>query len=161
MIKQYLPALPVFAFLLASSIACKKQTDGLVQLDLLPHGMPIVIHAPENPAIRKMDFAIMRDLTVVKGPDFNVQIFEADLMTRNTEEIRNRLLNDVKANRYFSKVLQEDAAGFVYETQVDSNYINYGFRHIRLQGDKEYVFQQGLGGRFSLEAVQRMYKAVQ
>ncbi|RLD18025.1 MAG: hypothetical protein DRI69_11070, partial [Bacteroidetes bacterium] len=63
--------------------------------------------------------------------------------------------------KYYQKIMSDDDQGFIYQTAIDSTYINYGFRYFRLQGDKEYVFQTSLGGKYTLEAVQQMYKAVQ
>jgi hypothetical protein len=100
-------------------------------------------------------------VTVIQGDDFNVQIFESEATIRDLATIKGRLLKEVKENPYFYGVVREDPSGFIYENHVDTNYINFGFRHVRIQGDKEYVFQQGLRGKFSKEAVEMMYAAVQ
>ncbi|HLF64777.1 MAG TPA: hypothetical protein VI603_13530 [Saprospiraceae bacterium] len=143
-------------------VACKKDpTEHLLELDLLSHGMPIVIKAPENPEIRKMDLILTKDLTVVKGDDYSVQIFESEAYTRDVGAVKSRVLGEVKSNPYFFAIVQDDPAGFIYESRVDSNYTNYGFRHVRIQADKEYVFQQGLRGKFTLDAIKMMYAAVQ
>jgi hypothetical protein len=142
-------------------IACKGEPAAdLPVLDLLPHGMPIVIKAPSDAEVRTMDLVLMKDLTVVHGEDFNVQIFESEATTRDVSVILARLTAEVKNNPYFYNILKTEPAGFVYENRVDSSYINYGFRHVRIQGDKEYVFQQGLRGKFSLADVETMYAAV-
>jgi hypothetical protein len=156
------PALAFFALTVFMLSSCKKEAETtLASLDLLPYGMPIVIQAPENPVIKLMDLVLSRDITVIKEPDFNLQIFESDADTRDISVIKGRLMQDVKSNPYFHEILRDDPAGFVYETHVDSNYINYGFRYARIQGDKEYVFQQGLRGKFTREAIEIMYGAVQ
>ena len=131
------------------------------ELDLMSYGMPIVIHAPENSQIKSMDLVMSQDITVINGKDFNVQIFESVADVRDVQEIKKRLIEEVRNGPYFKSILKEDIAGFLYETQVDSHYVNFGFRHVRIQGDKEYVFQQGLGGKFSREAIETMYSAVQ
>ena len=142
--------------------ACKHDpTSNLADLDLLSHGMPIVIKAPVDPEIRKMDLVFMKDITVVKGDEYNIQIFESEATSRDLATIKARLMNEVKINPYFVAILQDDAAGFIYESRVDSSYTNYGFRHVRIQGDKEYTFQQGLRGKFAREAIETMYAAVQ
>ncbi len=150
------------AYMIIVLAACKQDpTSHLIELDLLSYGMPIVIKAPESPEIKKMDLVFTKDITVQKGDDFNLQIFESEAVSRDVGEIKSRLLAEIKQNPYFFNVLQDDPAGFIYESRVDSNYTNYGFRHVRIQGDKEYIFQQSLRGKFTLEAVETMYAAVQ
>jgi len=42
----------------------------------------------------------------------------------------------------------------------DSISTNYGFKYLKIQGDKEYIFQTGLVGNFGLDDVKVMYEAV-
>ncbi len=154
-----IPVLIILGSLILWSCKQEKAVE-LMPFDLLPHGMPIVIRAPEDPEIKKHDLVFSRDITIRKD-DFNLQIFESEALTRDIPSIKARMLAEVKGSRYFAELLREDDAGFIYRTEIDTNYINYGFRFVRLQGDKEYVFQQGLQGKFSLEAVETMYQAVQ
>ena len=130
----------------------------LVEMDLLSYGMPIVIQAPEDALVETMDLVVQKDLTVKKD-DYFIQIFESSATTYDVPAIKSRLLSEVQGNRYFQKIITEDPDGFIYETAIDSSYVNYGFRRVRLQGDKEYVFQTGMRGKFPLEAVERMYRA--
>ena len=136
----------------------ESQDDHLVEMELMAHGMPIVIKAPEDALIETMDLVLQKDLTIKKG-DYFVQIFESDATTYNIAEIKSRLLGEVQSNKYYQKIITEDPDGFIYQTAIDSSYINYGFRRVRIQGDKEYVFQTGLRGQFPLEAVEMMYRA--
>jgi len=144
------------------AISCgeEKADTKFDELDLLPHGMPIVIHAPSDPVIKSMKLTVQKDLTVQKGADFSLQIYESDALVRNHAAIKARLLFEVQGNKYYQKIISDDDQGFIYQTAIDSSYINYGFRYFRLQGDKEYVFQTSLGGKYTLEAVQNMYNAV-
>jgi len=145
----------------ALSCSEEKAESNLIELDLLSHGMPIVIHAPSDPVIKSMKLTVQKDLTVKKGSDFSLQIYESDALVRNPAAIKARLLYEVQGNKYYQKIMSDDDQGFIYQTAIDSTYINYGFRYFRLQGDKEYVFQTSLGGKYTLEAVQQMYQAVQ
>ena len=43
---------------------------------------------------------------------------------------------------------------------LDSTNLNYGFKYLRIQGDKEYTFQTAMVGTFSLEEAKGMYEAV-
>jgi hypothetical protein len=155
--------LPFILFLfLLTWIGCRQDSaSNLQELDLMSEGMPIVIYAPADAKIKRMDLVLSKDITVIKDQDFHLQIFESNADVRDPSAIKSQLLDEIKLNPYFSTILKDDTAGFLYETRIDSNYINYGFRHVRIQGDKEYIFQQGLGGKFTREAVELMYKAVQ
>jgi hypothetical protein len=142
--------------------ACSQQKDDdLVEMDLLSHGMPVVVKAPEDALIEKMDLVVQQDLTIRKGDDYYIQIFESDARNNDEAAIKQQLLSDVQSNPYFDEIVENDENGFVYKNTIDSTYINYGFRYVKIQGDKEYVFQQGMRGKFSLEAIRRMYEAVQ
>lgn len=131
------------------------------ELDLMAHGVPIKIKAPENAVIKSDDIAgLFKDVTVKSGDDYYVQItsseaFEKAIALRVAEE-----LETVKKSAYFSKVVEQNEKGFVFEKLVNDT-PSYDFRVIRLQGNQEYVFQTGLIGSFGLEAVQDMFKAVQ
>ena len=133
----------------------------LSELDLLGQGLPIVIQAPADPLIESNTLGIYRVVSVRRNPDFNVDIYESDVTSRNTAAIKARLLRDVQEHPFFQKIITDDEQGFIYQTAVDSNYINHGFRYFKLQGDKEYVFQTGITGQYTLEQVEVMYSAVQ
>ena len=149
-------------FIVAAGCATEKEKyPDLIEMDLLSKGVPIVIRAPEGAIVQVKDQVVQRDITVRKGTDFSLQIFESDAMQRDISKIKARMLSEVQGNPYFQKVVSEDENGFIYETAIDSSYINYGFRHVRLQGDKEYVFQTSLRGKFSVEDVEKMHAAVQ
>lgn len=155
-----------FSFLLGTCflfvIACQTENDKqpLVPLDLMKYGVPISIQAPDSAEVKTMDMGFMKDVTIKKGDDFYIQIYASQASTTDVVKILAQQLQEVKDNRYFSKVVREEDAGFIYETVVDSTDINYGFRHIKVQGDNEFIFQTGLIGTFELEDVERMYEAV-
>jgi hypothetical protein len=103
---------------------------------------------------------VYRVASVKKGEDYHIEIYESDAVSRDKAEIKSRLLDDVQSNPYFQKIVVDEESGFIYENAVDSNYINYGFRYLKLQGDKEYVYQTGLGKKFTLDQVEQMYEGV-
>ncbi len=130
------------------------------KLDLLEYDMPISIKAPSDPEIKTMDLLVQKDIWVKKGDHYNVQIFQSDASGTDAEKVKNALLTEVKNNPFFSKIVSESSEGFIYETLIDSTNYNYGFRYVKIMGDKEYIFQTGLIGTFVLEDVERMYAAV-
>lgn len=156
--KKYLFALLTITVL----FACESEKEvPLVKLDLLEYGVPVSIMAPDSATVEKSDFGpIMKDVTIKKGKDFFVQIYASQATTTDVGKLKAQELAEVKGKKYFSKIILDEPDGFIYETKVDSSYIDYGFRHVRVQGTTEYIFQTGLIGPFSLESVKTMYAAV-
>lgn len=154
----------IFVFsLLLLAFSCQQDADsGLKETDLLAYGVPVTIMAPDSADIRSIDMAggLIKDL-VVKGKDnYNVQIIASTAETSDIAKIKADQLANVKSNRYFSKIIEEETNGFLYQTAIDSSHINYGFRYILVQGDQEIVFQSGLAGNYSEEEARAMYEAV-
>lgn len=131
------------------------------KLDLLEYDMPISVKAPSDPEIKTMDLLVQKDIWIKKGSQYNVQIFQSDASGTDAEKVKNALLTEVKNNPFFSKLVSESPEGFIYETIIDSTEYNYGFRYVKIMGDKEYIFQTGLIGTFELDDVERMYNSVQ
>lgn len=143
--------------------ACQQNSteQDWAEKDLLQYGIPITIMAPDSAEVNSSDLGgLIQDVTIKKGDDYYIQIYASGAETTDIAKIKSNQLSEVKSNRYFSKIMKEDTDGFIYETKIDSSAINYGFRHVRVQGDKEFIFQTGLVGNFSLEEVEKMYEAV-
>lgn len=128
--------------------------------NLLAYGIPITVMAPDSAKVETMDFKVTKDISIKDDDGYYVQIFASQATTNRIDEVKASLLDEVQANPYFSKIVMDEPAGFIYETKVDSTTQNFNFRYIQLKGDKEYIFQTGLIGRFTLEQVERMYEAV-
>jgi len=154
-----------FSFLLVGLLlvfGCgEDKASALKPTNLLSYGLPITIMAPDSAKIEKMDLIVQQDVTVQKGSDYYVQIFASEASTTDLTKLKAEKLAEIKQNPFFTKVIQEDPNGFIFEQQFDSTQIYYGFRHFRIQGDREYVFQNGMIGKFSKESVEQMYEAVQ
>lgn len=145
-------------------VSCGSDNGGvpkdMVETRLLSYGMPVVVYTPPNPVITKRDMTVQREISISKGKSYAVDVYESSAPTRDLAAIKSRLLFEVQGNPYYQKVISEDEQGFIYQTAIDSSYINYGFRYFFVQGDNEYVFQSGLGTKFELEDVEAMYQAV-
>ena len=155
--QKYFPLLVLLTLMACSS----EPASDLKSRSLLEFGIPITIMAPDSAQIETMDLVVQKDITIKKGDDYYVQIFASDASTTDVSKMKAAQLNEVRDNPFFSKIVKEDTDGFIYETAIDSTKTNYGFRHFRIKGDKEYIFQTGLIGTFSLDDVERMYEAVQ
>ncbi|MFK7809240.1 MAG: hypothetical protein AB8F74_15660 [Saprospiraceae bacterium] len=142
-------------------MACEKSPkSNFKPLDLLSHGLPITIQAPENPEVKVTDMTVMKDITVKKGEDYNIQIYSSAATSTDVSRVKTEHLNEVKSNPFFKKVITDNPNGFVYEKQIDST-MTYGFKYVHIQGDQEFIFQNGILGIYSLDQVNNMYDAVQ
>lgn len=148
-----------FAFLLLFS--CKSENTKDTAVDLMKYGMPIKVNIPEEAIIKSEDFGLMKDITIKKGDGYSIQILSSDAIEIDPKKIKQDELASAKRNPFFSKVVSEDDQGFIFEkTRIDSS-LNYDFRYIKIQGDKKYLFQTGMIGKFDLDQVKKMYSSVQ
>jgi len=156
MIKKYI--LPICLLIVFS--CTQDEQAGWQPVDLLEYGLPITVKAPDSPTVKVMDLIVQKDITIKKGTDYFVQVFATDSQEKDLAKLKRQKLEEVKMGRFFSKLVKEEDAGFIFEKQIDSTNVNYDFRHFKIKGDKEYSFQTGLIGRFSLEQVEAMYEGV-
>lgn len=140
--------------------SCKSDPlEGMKKTELMKYGFPIAVHVPEGADIKKTDYGVMQDLTIKAEDNYYVQIFSSDLLTLDRKSIMNDKLAEVKSHKYFSKIISEEEDGFIFEKNIDG-IINYDFRVVKIQGDKEFVFQTGLMGNFTEDDVKAMYESV-
>ena len=142
--------------------SCKQEPKtNYVELNLLEHGIPLTIMAPPEPEIKKTDLTVMQDITIKKTDEnYYIQLYASSANTTDVQKLKSEQLEDVKKNPYFSKIIEEFPQGFIYEKQLDTTNISYGFKHLHVQGDQEFIFQNGLIGMFQLEDIKNMYEAV-
>ena len=150
-----------FLFFIIVLFSCKSENTNLNTLDLLEYGVALRINAPEGSKVTVDDLGVWKDITIKDDKDFNLQIIASQSTTFDKAKIVADQLKSVKESPYFSKIIEEYDDGFIFEKKIDEENINYDFRYVKLNGDKEYLFQRGLLGTFSEQVVRTMYKAVQ
>ncbi|MBX2814842.1 MAG: hypothetical protein KTR24_02550 [Saprospiraceae bacterium] len=146
-------------FLLVALCGCAGEAP-YVEKDLLQYGLPITLQTPDSVRVKTMDWGLQRDVTLEGDEGYSMQIFSSLATTANLRRALSEYKEISRDNPYFSKFMQEDEDGFIFEIQLDSVQ-SYDFRHLKIQGDREYIFQMGLLGTFSLEQVQEMYQLAQ
>ena len=156
--KHYL----VLAIILIGLLACgDNTTTPLKELNLLQYNIPITIMAPDSAKVVAGSLSFSQDITIKSPADnFDIQIFAYDATTTDLTAVKASHLAEIKSNAYFSEIVEEETDGFIYAMNFDSTATNYGFKYLKIQGDKEYIFQTGLVGNFGLDDVKMMYKAV-
>jgi hypothetical protein len=150
---------PAFLLLLLLS-ACHQDTVSLRPLDLNQYGIPMIILAPDSAVVLEKDYKFMRDITIRKAPEYDLQVFELTSTTADAAGEKFHQLASVRQDPFFKEIVREDDYGFIFSKHLDSLTVDYDFRLIKLFGEKELIFQTGLAGSYSLEQVKRMYKAI-
>lgn len=141
--------------------ACKSDPlDSYKELNLLSYGVPISIMAPDSPVVKKEDWIAQQGITVSKGEDYEVQIWAGQAATLDVASLKAEKLAEVKTNKLFSKIIKDEPNGFIFENKPDSSTLFYGFYYLVIQGDNQYIFQNGLRGNFTLDQAEMMYNAV-
>lgn len=139
--------------------SCKSPASNLETLDLMSEGIPLKIKAPANAVVKKSDLGIFQDITIKEGDNFYIQITAGQVYLNDAKGRKAEELISVKELKTFSRVVKEDDNGFIFEKKNEEK-ISYDFRHVKIQGDTEYLFQTGLIGSFDLKDVELMYDAV-
>jgi len=134
---------------------------GWQPLDLMSEGVPVTVLAPIGTKVKPggLESILLKDLTLDGGEGYHIQLFYSPATSNDIAKLKNELLQSVKRNRYFQRIVKEDVAGFIYESRIDT-LPSYGFRFVKIQGDLELNFQSGFNQIFTLEEVERMYEAV-
>ncbi len=150
---------PLALLMIVLALGCARE-DQFKPLDLMEYGVPLTILAPDSAVVKKRDMIVQEDITI-KGPDgFDVQLYVSNASTTNPRTLKDSLLAEVKRQPYFAKVIRDEDQGFIFENQIDSTATFYDFRYVEIRGGKEYQFQGGLLGNFTLDQAERMYEAV-
>ena len=143
------------------SCQSKSKAIHMVEKDLLPYGVTLTLQVPDSADINLTDWGLQKDITIKDpGSWYDLQIFSSKALTHNLEKLKANQLELAKGGMYFSEVVSEDPDGFIFATEIDS-VVNYDFRHFKIQGDKEYLFQSGLIGNSTLDEIKLMYEIAQ
>jgi len=158
---KYIGAFVILLFCLACNNG--NNSNGLSELDLMSHGMPIKVKAPEGAVVKKDNIGMVKEVTVKSGDIYYIQILSGQAFSNDISVLKERQKGDAISNKYFSKIVEEDDNGFIYEKKYPElkDRITYDFRYVKLQGDYQYTFQAGLMGQFTLDQAKTMYKSVQ
>ncbi|MGK0387917.1 MAG: hypothetical protein ACI94Y_000644 [Maribacter sp.] len=153
----------LLAFVLGAAMMASCNTDNgpaLKPLNLLSYGFPITIMAPDSAKVEKSLGGIIEELTITGDGNYGVLVRSSMASITDVAKIKADELKMTKEYRYFSKILQEDPAGFLYETAIDSTNISYEFLYIKVQGDKEYQFRTPYTGSFTEKEAKRIYESL-
>jgi hypothetical protein len=153
---------PIFLFFLLLLASCgTDKTAGLQPLRLLKYNVPLTILAPDSVKVETEDLVFQKGVTVRNDQErYFVQIWMKNSMSGEPAKIKKEQLEEAKKDPYFSSIVKDEENGFIFEKKIDSTHTNYDFRYVKVQGDKEYIFQTGFIGTFTQEEVEQMYESV-
>lgn len=152
--------LRLLIILIVFLVACKDSNTNTQDLDLMRYGMPIKIKAPLDAEIETNDFGFMKDITIKDEDGYFLQILSSEAIQLDPVKIKQEKLREAKNNPFFSSIIQDDEHGFIFEKLRSDSSKNYDFRHVRIQGDNQYIFQAGMIGKFSKEQIEEIYNSV-
>ncbi|MDG2450671.1 MAG: hypothetical protein P8M34_13575 [Saprospiraceae bacterium] len=148
-----------YSFFLIVLFSCNSGNEKLVLTDLLSHGEAIKVMAPKDAHIIVDDYGLIKDIIITDSLDYSLQIFISRTNSLSMSKELDAQKEIVRNARFFSKFVVEEDEGFIYEKNIDDD-LRYDFRYIRIQADKQYVFQPSLSGGHNEEHVRRIYEAV-
>jgi hypothetical protein len=159
----------VCIFIALGLIACETPKEATIkdifpkQLDLLQHGIPIKIQAPEDAKVTNRSDNFMQDV-VVEGTDYYVQIYSQGATSPQCATMSSEALMDIKnTNPTFQKTILEEDCGFVYEVKIPGDSTKcYNFNYYAVKGNKSFSFSTTTGRRepFGKKVVENIYWAV-
>ena len=137
------------------------ESSGFAPLDLTSYNIPVTIQAPDSAEVQSQSLSGLIDDVTIRSPAdrYAVQVLASDAQTSDMARLKSEQLELVRDNRYFARVVEEEAQGFIFENKIDTTSA-YGFRYIVYRGDREIVFQNSFDGVFSLAEVRDMYTSV-
>lgn len=142
-------------------LGCQQKSVDLTPLDLLSHGLAVKVNAPADAKVKVEDLGIVKDVTIQDSlSGYNLQIFESAATSLDSKNIAADLKAEAEASSFFDEIVKSEEDGFIYKKVIDENYINYDFRHVKVRGDKQYVFRAGLSRQYTLEQIETMYNSV-
>jgi len=149
--------------------ACGGSESNLVELDLLPYGMPITIKAPADTVVvsSQDDFLGFSDVTIKSKDSTSLYCLQILLDKENNNSDISSIIAEMKADiesdtiNTFVRYVQEDNDAFIYEYKTD-NEVGFDFKYIKLIGvTNKYTFQGGFADEnLSEKAVKMMYKVL-
>lgn len=141
--------------------ACNSEpTVSLKPLNLMSYGIATSIMAPDSAKVEQGLSGIIDEVTI-KGKEGYVVEVQSSLSAFGTaKELKESLKSQVQEESYFSKIIQEDETGFLYETVVDSSNVSYNFRKCKMLGEKELIFKLPSSITFSEEKANWLFQHI-
>ena len=157
---KYLILTVAIAILFASCMPKDNPKGEWKPLDLLPHGLPVTILAPDSAEVSVTRVGVVEDVTISKpGDRYGIQIYVQPAFSNDLPALKSSQVEEVKSTAEFQKILEEDEHGFLFALR-SGNLEYYSFRLVHLQADKEYIFTTTFNEQYTLEEARQLLHAV-
>ncbi len=125
--------------------------------NLLEYGFPLSLELPKGATVEEEEMLLYKSLVIKNDDNFHMVIFQSEA----TDDLAGVISDQrelASENPFFVEFVKEDEDGFIYKTVVDSTFTNYNFRHAKVFGQKEYLFQAGLVNQYNQSEIEEMYR---
>jgi len=131
--------------------------------NLLRYDLPVRVMGPDSVKVTSNNLLFSKDVTIEGALEdgYGIQIFSSEASSQDPKKIKAEELAASKKHQFFDELIQDDDQGFIFSTKLDSANVYHGFKYIKVQGAKEYIYQNLSGRKYDLDDVKKMYKAVQ
>ena len=139
----------------------KKDELNLVKTDLLQYGVPITIKAPKTATFESSDLAGLRGVVITDSMSyFQLSAYANPITTSDVTQYKAEKLGTERARETFTKLIQEDRDGFIYESKWDEQTTGFQFVYFVVAGDKYYTLENIGNSILTLEEAKRIYNAI-
>ena len=159
MIKQ----INTWMLLLVVSVIVGCATDGQerwAETDLMSHGLPLKIQAPSDLEVTRSLFSGNEEFKLSGSNGYGMNVLVLEATTDKESLVKSELESLVERGKYFNKFVQSEENGFVYQITIDSLHSVFGFRKVKIQGGKQYVFQNPYMSRLTEEEAMKLYNSI-
>lgn len=121
--------------------------------------LPFKVDAPWGASYETREYNDVTAFTIRKDDDYAVEVIAEPAIANDLAVIKDDELKTVTESPYFSRLILNEANGFIFEMIVDSSK-HYDFRLVKLRDQTQYVFQTDLTQLFSEGETRLMYESV-
>ena len=130
---------------------------------LLSYGIPLYVNIPKDAHINRRIVGNITEV-IIKGKEEKswFELIVQNLPSESDDLAWNKYLQieDVRNNVFFTRILEENENGFIYEL-VPKDKPTYHFRYVIVQGSQLYVISSALGSELTIEQVRELYQSVE
>ena len=143
------------------TIACSSDSaSDWKEQDFMKHGLPVKFKAPDNVQVSKSNFSGSEEFKLTGSSDYGMNVMVLAATSSDASRVKSELESLVKEGKYFTRFVENESDGFIYQITVDSVHSVYGFRKVKIQGGKQVVFQNPYMSKLTEEQARKLYKAV-
>jgi hypothetical protein len=123
------------------------------------YGIPVSVMLPADVGIKKTSSGNVLAVAIRNDSGYNMLVLMGAANYSSAQKAKFQQREQIVNNPAFLKIVEDYEDGFLFEWQGNDR-IMYDFRHIKIVGDKEIVFQAGNTCECSEDDVRKMLASV-